>query len=93
MRGWAKSGVLARIFEVLQQEQIIRIEVSSFDSTSIKVHPDGTRALKEQPPKALADPEEGLRPRFIRLPQMSRQRCTSPSQQDNVPTAPRDANS
>src|SRR4051812_18916087 len=44
MRGWAKSGVLARAFEALQQQQIIRLKVEacSLDSTSVKVHPDGT---------------------------------------------------
>jgi transposase len=50
MRAWAKNGVLARVFEALQQEQLIRfkIEVGSLDSTSIKVHPDGTGALKKR---------------------------------------------
>ncbi len=44
MRAWTKNGVLARVFEALQQEQLIhfKIEVGSLDSTSIKVHPDGT---------------------------------------------------
>ena len=53
MRGWVKSGVLARVFEALQQEQIIRVKVeaASLDSTSIKVHPDGTGALKKRPAK------------------------------------------
>ena len=50
MRGWEKAGVLSRIFEALQQEQIIRlkIESASLDSTSVKVHPDGTEALKKR---------------------------------------------
>jgi len=81
MRAWAKSGVLARVFEALQQEQIIRIKVEfvSLDSTSIKVHPDGTGALK----KAAPNPSDGLgedsRPRFIWLPVMSGQHFASPS--------------
>ena len=35
--------MLARVFEALQQEQLIhvKIEIGSLDSTSIKVHPDG----------------------------------------------------
>jgi hypothetical protein len=43
---WSKSGVLDRIFEKLQVEQIvrIRIEAIALDSTSVKVHPDGTGA-------------------------------------------------
>jgi transposase len=48
MNRWAKAGVLDRLFEKLQQEQLIRvrIEAVSLDSTIVKVHPDGTGALK-----------------------------------------------
>jgi len=48
MNRWAKNGVLDRVFEKLQTEQIVRIKIEAFslDSTSIKVHPDGTGALK-----------------------------------------------
>jgi transposase len=51
MNRWAKAGVLDRVFERLQQERIIhiKIEAVSLDSTSIKVHPDGTGALKNRP--------------------------------------------
>jgi hypothetical protein len=47
---WAKSGVLDRVFEKLQLEQIVRIKIEAFalDSTSVKVHPDGTGALKKR---------------------------------------------
>lgn len=88
MRGWAKSGVLARVFEALQQEQIIRlkIEAASLDSTSVKVHPDGTGALKKTVSRALADPGEDSRPRFIWLPQMSGQHYVSPFPQASAPT-------
>lgn len=46
MSRWAKSGVLDRVFEQLQLEQIVRIRIEAFsiDSTSVKVHPDGTGA-------------------------------------------------
>jgi len=49
MSRWAKAGVLDRVFEELQMLQLlkVRIEVVSLDSTSIKVHPDGTGALKK----------------------------------------------
>jgi transposase len=49
MSRWSKRGVLDRVFEKLQVEQIVRIklEAVSLDSTSIKVHPDGTGALKK----------------------------------------------
>src|ERR1700684_106427 len=48
---WSKAGVLDRVFARLQQEQIlaIRIEQVCLDSTTIKVHPDGTGALKKRP--------------------------------------------
>ena len=51
MRRWEKAGVLDKMFEELQREQVvrIRIEAVSLDSTSIKVHPDGTGALKKRP--------------------------------------------
>ena len=50
MNRWAKNGVLDRVFEKLQMEQIVRIkiEVLGLDSTSVKVHPDGTGALKKR---------------------------------------------
>ena len=51
MNRWSKSGVLDRIFEQLQHAQIVRIKIEavSLDSTVIKVHPDGTGALKKRP--------------------------------------------
>ena len=51
MNRWSKAGVLDRVFEELQRHQIVRIklEALSLDSTSIKVHPDGTGALKKRP--------------------------------------------
>ena len=50
MNRWSKNGVLDRVFEKLQIEQIVRIklEAVSLDSTSVKVHPDGTGALKKR---------------------------------------------
>ena len=47
MNRWAKNGVLDRVFAQLQLEQIVRIKIEAFslDSTSVKVHPDGTGAL------------------------------------------------
>lgn len=43
MNHWAKAGVLDRLFEELQHQQLvrIRIEAVSLDSTIVKVHPDG----------------------------------------------------
>jgi hypothetical protein len=47
MNRWAKSGVLDRVFEKLQLEQIVRIKIEAFalHPTSVKVHPDGTGAF------------------------------------------------
>jgi transposase len=51
MNRWAKSGVLDRVFAQLQQAQIIRVQLEAvaLDSTIVKVHPDGTGALKKRP--------------------------------------------
>ena len=72
MNRWSKSGVLDRVFEQLQRSQVvrIRIEAVSLDSTIIKVHPDGTGALKKTAPKPSASPEAAGPPRFIWLPRM-----------------------
>ena len=58
MNRWAKNGVLDRVFAQLQLEQIVRIKIEAFslDSTSVKVHPDGTGALKKTARKPLANP-------------------------------------
>ena len=61
MNRWAKSGVLDRVFEQLQMEQIVRIKIEAFalDSTSVKVHPDGTGALKKNGPQAIGKSRGG----------------------------------
>ena len=50
MNRWSKRGVLDRVFQQLQYEQIIRIKIEavSVDSTIIKVHPDGTGVAKKR---------------------------------------------
>ena len=72
MNRWSKSGVLDRLFQKLQQSQIvrIRIEAVSLDSTMVKVHPDGTGALKKTAHKPSASLAEAGQPRFIWLPRM-----------------------
>jgi transposase len=72
MNRWAKNGVLDRVFEKLQLEQIVRIKIEAFslDSTIVKVHPDGTGALKKTAPKPSANPAADGPPRFIWLPRM-----------------------
>jgi transposase len=73
MMRWAKKGVLERVFAQLQQQQIIRIQIEavSLDSTIVKVHPDGTGALKKTALKPSASPEADGPPKFIWLPRMS----------------------
>ena len=72
MSRWSKAGVLDRVFEQLQRQQVvrIRIEAVSLDSTSIKVHPDGMGALKKTVHSPLGSPEAAGPPRFIWLPRM-----------------------
>src|SRR5215467_9204062 len=72
MNRWAKKGVLDRVFAQLQHEQILRItiEALSLDSTSVKVHPDGTGALKKTVRKPSGSRAADGTPRFIWLPRM-----------------------
>ena len=72
MNRWSKNGVLDHIFEQLQREQIVRIQITAvkLDSTIVKVHPDGTGALKKTAPRPSASRGADGPPRFIWLPQM-----------------------
>ena len=72
MNRWAKAGVLDRLFEEMQHQQLVRIKIEavSLDSTIVKVHPDGTGALKKTARKPSADPEADGPPKFIWLPRM-----------------------
>ena len=72
MNRWSKSGVMDRVFEKLQLEQIVRIKIEAIalDSTSVKVHPDGTGALKKMDRKPSASLAGDGTPRFIWLPRM-----------------------
>ena len=72
MNRWSKSGVLDHVFELLQREQIVRIKIEAvkMDSTIVKVHPDGTGALKKTDPKPSENPAADGPPRFIWLPRM-----------------------
>ena len=58
MNRWTKAGVL------------VKLEAVSLDSTSVKVHPDGTGALKKTAHKPSASPAADGTPRFIWLPRM-----------------------
>ena len=54
---WAKQGVLEHVFAALQENDSINIQVDhvSLDSTAVKVHPDGTGALKKTVHSLLAN--------------------------------------
>ncbi len=73
MNRWSKSGVLQRIFEALQVEGIIRIKVEAvcLDSTTVKVHPNGTGALKKEENNQSDALAEGLQRKFIWSPHLT----------------------
>lgn len=64
---WAKSGVLDRVFAALQENDIINIQVNhvSLDSTAVKVHPDGTGALKKTAINLSVSPAPDGQQKFI----------------------------
>ena len=72
MNRWSKNGVLDRVFEQLQREQIVRlkIEAMKLDSTIVKVHPDGMGALKKTDHRPSGNLVADGPPRFIWLPRM-----------------------
>jgi transposase len=72
MNRWSKNSVLDHVFERLQREQIVRIKIEAvkMDSTIVKVHPDGTGALKKTDPRPSESPAADGPPRFIWLPRM-----------------------
>jgi transposase len=88
MNRWSKSGVWDRLFARLQQEGLVQLDlkVVSLDSTSIKVHPDGTGAEKKTARRRSANPEADGTPRFIWLPRMMSTPSASVSPQDKMAT-------
>jgi len=60
MSRWAKSGVLTQVFQRLQQDQLIDLDVLGLDSTTVKVHPDGCGALRKLGPQAIGRSRGGL---------------------------------
>jgi hypothetical protein len=68
----AANGVLDKLFIALQQHNLIKINVEclGLDSTSVKVHPDGTGALKKTVSKPLENLAGDGTQRFIWLPRM-----------------------
>ena len=64
---WAKQGVLDEVFLALQESDVINIQVDhvSLDSTAVKVHPDGTGALKKTVLNLSVSHEQAGPPKFI----------------------------
>ena len=73
MNRWSKNGVLSRVFAALQTEGIIQInvEVVCLDSTSVKVHPDGSGALKKEDHRRSENHAGDSPRRFIWLPHLT----------------------
>ena len=73
---WAKQGVLDKVFAALQESDVINIQVDpiSLDSTAVKVHPDGTGALKKTVHNRLVNRAQVGPPKFTWLPQMPERR-------------------
>ena len=69
---WSKKGIIERVFVRLPEEQIlsIKMEVVSLDSTSVKVHPDGTGARKKRGLKPSARAAAAGTARFIWWPRL-----------------------
>jgi transposase len=91
---WVKSGVIARVFTALQLQKIISIKVEylSFDSTSLKVHPDGHGALKKPENNQSENQKADGIPSFTWLPQMTRLSLKCTSRAENATTHPKDEN-
>lgn len=72
MNRWSKNGTLTKVFECLQEERLIsiKIEAVSLDSTTVKVHPDGTGALKKLDHNPSANPGAAGQPKFIWSPRL-----------------------
>jgi len=69
---WNKNGTMDRIFTALQERNIIDIRTTIVcrDSTSVKVHPDGTGALKKSGEQAIGRSKGGSQRRSIWLPRL-----------------------
>lgn len=94
MNRWSKNGVLRRLFEALQQENVIRIKMEAvcLDSTSIKVHPNGTGALKKVASKESAGHEGDSLQNFIWSPHLTVRRFHSRFQRETPAMAQKDEN-
>jgi len=95
MNRWCKNGALHRVFERLQREGMMGVEVTvmSLEGTSIRVHPDGTGALKKKGRRPSGTPAAASPPSFIWLPLMSAAQSSSASPRGRRATGRGGANS
>lgn len=93
MNRWSKNGVWDRLFARLQQEGVLAVElkVVSLDSTSVKVHPDGTGAEKKTGRRPSVNPVAAGTPRFIWLPRMMSAPSASAFRPASTETGPKAA--
>ena len=86
---WAKSGVLEAIFREMQSQCMVEIKIESIslDSTSVKVHPDGTGAQKKTGRRPSGNRGEDGTPNFIWQPVMRSCLSSSASPPDRTVTA------
>ena len=90
MNRWSKNGVLQRVFEALQIENIINIKMESvcIDSTIVKVHPNGTGALKKQENNQSGNQKADSPRKFTWLPHLTERLSISYSREANGTTHP-----
>lgn len=89
MNRWSKNGVLNRVFEHLQREQIVRIklEAVSMDNAVVKGRPDGTGAPNETTRNPSSGRAAAGPPTVIWLPRMLDPPSRSRSRQAKSTTA------
>ena len=90
MNRWSKNGVLQKVFEALQIENIINIKMESvcIDSTIVKVHPNGTDALKKTGNNQSENQKADLQRKFIWLPHLTERLSIFSLQEANGTTRP-----
>ena len=88
MSRWSRTGVLERVFQRLQSEQLIDWDTVGLDSTAVKVHPDGCGAPKTQGPQAIGKSRGGWTTKIHMLAagtQAAIAFCLSPGQAHDAP--------
>ncbi len=87
---WSQTGVLDRVFERRQREQIVRLTraARSLASPLVQVPPAGTGARKQPALNPSAAPEAAGPPRCIGLPRMTARRSSARARLGPPPAPP-----